>query len=1296
MDLYSADSKRIQTLITEWLAHPEQELEATFGAGGVVDATTFLNITQRLRAKGYEALPQDDRLSIITPNNIRLSLQGLGVLQNYCRDDILEGKPYSAMIKDRTSSDSNLDLGEYDMRIKSRREINLAPEDPRVREIIQNWNNAKKAFRLLRRWTFKGNGMRIDMSIVRSSPKDNRGEFRWARKFTEVNLFKQPPVYEVEVELLREDATSTAAGATKCFIRGIGEILRAIQKNTLLIRKSIRAKVITQYTAMNGSDRFRGVAPITLERANMVDEIDSGVPNIRKGYNVTDKADGLRCLGFCNDKGEFFMIDMGMNVYRTGLRNKKCANSLLDGEWVTKDKDKMAINHYLLFDIYRAPGGEDVSQLPFAIPGKEEEKSRWMALRSWISAWSAEDNLEVVAKELTEAVKLQIAMKTFLFADGTDPLAIFVASARILDTRRIYSTDGVILTPNDMALPSKSGETFYEQFKWKPSSDNTIDFLVNFEKDVSMPTLDKVVTGIQPISGESLRYKTLRLYVGSIKDSAYDDPRSTILNMLPLPDQRNRGKPPVYKPSLFNPADHADTMANTSYCKVTLDVDSGQELIITEHTHEPIQDRSIIEMRYDPLQEPGWRWIPIRIRHDKTERLMRGQIARTLNSEKVANSVWNSIHDPITESMIRTGSEDPTEEEMKLFRRAEEGDISRVYYERKAQAEDLGIVRGMRDFHNRYIKGDILYTTALKTSGKSIIDYACGRAGDLNKWRFGKASFVLGVDVAGDNILDAAGGAYRRYLNTIITVGKERVPSMIFAIGNSSKSLVNGKAGATPEESNILRSIFGRSESDEPVPKLIEAVSAGTLRAGADVGACMFALHYFFESTDSLNGFIQNLADTIKTGGYFIGCCFDGQRVFNMLREIDTGKSKIGKEGDVPIWSIRKSYDNEELTDDDTSVGMAVDVEFISIGTTHREYLVPFDYLKKRMSAIGFELLTADESKSAGLHSSTNLFSESYAMAEKAGHKYIMTETVKEFSFLNRWFIFKRRAMTEIAAEELEKEDNTTQSIVERDGTDADIMENITNTVTDADADADAGAGKEIPATTSRLPSADAVFKPVEILHIGPAVALKRMLQITNRGSEGAGRWLALNAPFPINDTEGGVIYPSVEHYMAGMKVKHAGRNPVLANTLFSSDGKIHQGFEDKRKLTLSVGTSKDPIDYEKFTAYYDLLTEESNAIKAALTPKTLQSIYKVKIDDALWTTMQETLLRDALAQRWSRDTRFIKYVTAAREAGKYLLYYLGPSGAGGWSGGVRKMTGKIDGENKVGRIIMELAGFKF
>jgi hypothetical protein len=51
--------------------------------------------------------------------------------------------------------------------------------------------------------------------------------------------------------------------------------------------------------------------------------------------------------------------------------------------------------------------------------------------------------------------------------------------------------------------------------------------------------------------------------------------------------------------------------------------------------------------------------------------------------------------------------------------------------------------------------------------------------------------------------------------------------------------------------------------------------------------------------------------------------------------------------------------------------------------------------------------------------------------------------------------------------------------------------------------------------------------------------------------------------------------------------------------------------------------------------------------------------------------------------------------VEAARELGKYLLYTTKPAAASEL-GGIRDATGKIDGENKVGRMIMELAGFKF
>jgi SAM-dependent methyltransferase len=1306
MDLYAAESKKIQSLIQDWISHPEQELEATFGAGGAVDATTFLNIAQRLRAKGYEPLPQDDRLSIITPNQIRLSLQGLGVLQGYCRDNILKGKPYTAMIKDRTSKDSNVDLEEYECRIKSRREINLSPDDPRIREMLDNWGILKKAYRLIRRWTFKGNGMRIDMSIVRSSPKDNRGEFRWSRAFQEFNIFRQAPIYEVEVELLHEDATNTPESATKCLIRGIGEILRAIQKNTLLIRKSIKEKVFAGYAALNGSDRFRGVAPITIERANMIATIDPKIPNIRTGYNVTDKADGLRCLGYCDSKGELFLIDMGMNIYRTGLRNNTCADSLLDGEWVTKNKDGKAINHFLLFDIYRAAGKNDVSQFPFT---GDDGETRWEHLRTWIGAWTAEGKTEVIAKGVTDAVKLQVAMKTFLIAKGDEPKTIFTACNRILDTLHIYNTDGLILSPNAMPLPAQSGATFYEQFKWKPALDNTIDFLVNFEKDAEIPTLDKVTNGIQPSSGETLRFKTLRLYVGSVKDTAFDDPRATILNKLPLPDPRRvQGKAAVYKPVLFNPADYPDTMSNTCYRPTVIDTESGEDMITTEHGEEPIQDRSIVEMRYDPLQEPGWRWIPIRIRHDKTERLLRGQIARTLNSEKVANSVWNSIHDPITESMIRTGSEEPTEAEVRAIRKAGESDVGKVYYDRTAQKEDLLIVRGMRDFHNRYIKGDLLYDCVLQAGGKggkTIVDLACGKAGDLQKWRNGKAAFVLGVDTAGDNIRDANNGAYRRYLDTLSRFGPSAVPPMVFVIGNSSKLLINGEAGATPEERDILRSVFARQAAEGPVPKLISTESAGSLKNGADVAVCMFALHYFFENIDVLNGFIQNLSDCVKPGGYFMGCCFDGLRVFNMLQTIETGRSKVGMEGDVPIWSIRKEYAKDELTDDDASVGMAIDVEFISIGTEHREYLVSFEYLKRRLRAIGFEIMTVEESRAIGLKNSTNLFEESYATAAASGKKYAMTAAVKEFSFLNRWFVFKRRAMTEIKGEEevgeatraLAMAERTAAtdaevaersiSIAPREGADAEVMDEVAEKL---DADKGVVIAEKVVAekavATFRLPPPDATFNPAEIFLFGTGVAAQDTLKIKDTG---AGRWLAPTALFPIRDPEEiGIEYPSVSHFMAGMTIKHGGKNPAVAMALFSNaPGSIHSRFEDIRRLKAGKGGKLSDADY------YEVLKDEIAAVMKALMPKELAP-YRVTVDKALWSGKRDDMLREALKQRWDRDARFHKIVEAARDKKKYLLYYVGTAAGGELSGVRRTADGRIDGENKMGRFIMEIAGF--
>ena len=1033
MDLTGEQSRQIIKFVQDWSVDDRLELETTFGVRGVVDSNTFLQIAQRLRTKGYKEIPQEDKLNIITPNNIRFTLQGLGVLQDYCNDDTIANKLFSVMFKDRAFPDSNIDIHEYNIRFKMRREEELSRDDPRIQELLKTWKVQRKAFRLIRRWSFEGKGIRMDLSMVRQTVNvPGKGEYEWSSSFLERSVLNEVPRYEVEVELLHNTPfTDTPEKALKSLISGVGEVQRAIQKNTLLIRNSVKKTVLDEYKSITHSDRFRGVGPVTLQINNMTADVQEDIPNIRTSYNVTDKADGLRSMAIVTESGELFLIDQSMNVYRTGLQNKKCSKSIVDGEWVTLTKDGKAINHYLIFDIYYSIDGAPSFQLPFATfkdgALDHTEPTRFNLMNQWYSLWN--DDPKVIAKGITETNRLILALKQFFFASPGD--AIFKRGAStILDTSRIYYTDGLILTSNSDPIPEKPGVRFESQFKWKPSKDNTVDFLISFEQDALLRDKDKIATTIHPSDGQTVQYKIMRLYVGGVKSHDEDDPRTTILSGQPIVRDKDRDREPKetvprYRPVLFHPLDFPDTMANTCNVVITTNPETLEEYVTTEDSNEPITSKCIVEMRYDPSREPGWRWIPSRIRHDKTERLLRAlssgkniKYSGMMNDEAVANSVWNSIHDPVTETMIRTGNEEPTEDEIKPILPIIESDVTKKYYERKAPKQNMAIIKGLQDFHNKYIKNDILLSKPLRTlKGKNakLLDLACGKAGDLYKWMFNQARYVIGVDIAGENITNPIDGAYKRYFETVKRMGMGRVGKMVFAIGNSSKSLVDGAAGANSEERDILRTIFGQVPPEGPVPPFIQKDFTGILRNGADVTACMFAIHYFFENKTILDGFLKNLSDTVKQGGYFVGCCFDGNKVFNLLRSVKKGHSKIGIDSDVPIWTITKDYDAEELTNDDQSIGLGIDVEFISIGSTHKEYLVPFELLKDKLSEIGFRLLNQEELQQMNLQFSTNTFDVSYAMAERempAGskNKFTMSESVKEFSFLNRWFIFKRQA----------------------------------------------------------------------------------------------------------------------------------------------------------------------------------------------------------------------------------------------------------------------------------------------
>ena len=1284
MDIRKPEHEQLQRMLKEWIEHPSQELEATFGSGGQVNSTTFAAIGKRLKNRGYTSVIQEDKLNIITPKNVRISLTGLGVVQQYCRDDRLAGKEFSAMIKDKTGAAATLDLEDYNVRIKMRNEREIGQIDADVRELLDQWTVQQKAFRLLRRWTFRGDGIRFDLSMVKQSQRNSRGEYRWVSKFGQHDIAKELPVYEVEVELEHTEG-DTVDAAMKRLIKGIGEILRGIQKSPLLIRESTKRQVISAYQSLVKTDRFRGAATSTLELKHMISLAEPGVPNIRQGYNVTDKADGLRTMGFVNESGTFYMIDQSLNVYETGLQVEACAKSLVDGEWITKNTAHESIHQYLIFDIYYAPGGRDVHAQPF-YAAAAGASMRYNEMRTWEKLWNTAPGPKEVVKGLTPKTKLMISLKRFRFGVPGD-LSIFQAAAATLDTPRIYETDGLIFSKNDSPIPDTPQGLYDTQFKWKPPQDNTIDFMVVTQK-IAGTIIDEIHDGFHPTSGKNIRYKVLRLHVGSRDDPSKTGakPREIVLQNLPLQPPKGTKGANVYRPVLFQPEEFPDDMANTCYVEVITDMETGDEYAICEGSKEPITDKSIVEISYDVSRPPGWRWVPKLVRADKTERLQRGELGRTLNSNPVAQSTWKSIHEPVSKSMIRSGAEEPSKEEITAVSAIEQerAAISQRYADRTAPKEDIARVGPLRDFHNKYIKETILYSSVMKKPNMALIDIGMGLAQDIQKWRRVSAGAVLGIDIAGDSINNPNHGAYQRLWSTMLRNGRQNVLPMAFVVGDASKNMASGEAGIGPEDKIILQSVLGRARPTGVVPPYIESQMASRFKTRADVISCMFATHYFFASKGTFDGFLTNIAENLKIGGYFIGCCFDGEKTFEFLKGRDT---RVGEEDGTVLWKITKRYDNDEIPGGDEGFGMPIDVEFISIGLPHREYLVPFSLLTQKLSSIGCEPCSADELKELGLPASSATFNDSHAVAAKAGRKFPMTPAVSQFSFLNRWFVFRRK--NDMGMESTEPANSNGLRATIAINNEAKATENAlqNNYVEPSTATSATAAATAATAATTGANKGKRQYAPSEVLQFYQESPLIDRLKIADKL---ALRWISPGSPFPISDpATPAETYPSIEHFLAAMRYKVATDKPGLAQALFGPTGTIHQKYLRLRDAEKGVGAGAKPLTDDRDA---ELTVEEMKEVHNEMR---LAGIKKraAKFDEAKWSEVKDGLLKEAVRQRYTKDARFRAILEAAKQQGKTLLFYTGS--ASSEYGGKQTKEKYLEGENKLGKAMMLAAGFE-
>ena len=171
----------------------------------------------------------------------------------------------------------------------------------------------------------------------------------------------------------------------------------------------------------------------------------------------------------------------------------------------------------------------------------------------------------------------------------------------------------------------------------------------------------------------------------------------------------------------------------------------------------------------------------------------------------------------------------------------------------------------LRNFHN-HIKYEIIHEACNTLSNGndgddgddievSLLDIGVGRGGDMLKWHKNNIKNVIGIDINKSYIVEAI----NRYQNHKLISKKNYKFYYAFE--------------------NMIFQDFLKTRNI-PVESEFHLIS------------CMFALHYFWKSKDTLCNIICQISNSLKPGGFFIGTCPDGDKIHDKLLQSDNSQFK--------------------------------------------------------------------------------------------------------------------------------------------------------------------------------------------------------------------------------------------------------------------------------------------------------------------------------------------------------------------------------------------------------------------
>lgn len=746
------------------------------------------------------------------------------------------------------------------------------------------------------------------------------------------------PNYELELECFIKNKKINLPDVLNKIIERYVLLLKVVQQSNYPITLTTSDNVLKSYRTLMSvtekSKRLDGRQPVSIEVQHATDILPSN-------YAVTDKADGDRYFTIILGR-VVYLISQYMNVKDTGIRlkNSDHNNTIFDCEYVYASK----FNKYMImvFDCLFSDG-EDIRKNPLLLErlGAAQKiindclilpNNRGYTLPKFTERNTIENYEKFYTRELTEYHKnflhdLEqlghyplIRVKFFIPVFGLSHNEIFKYSTIIWNKymydniKYPYLLDGLIYQPLIQPYITKTKDSKFADYKWKPPEKNTIDFYIEFEKDPKTGKLYTVYDNTDQKYGINKPYRICNLYNGR----EIMDPSHSTHKEIPVQFGENG--------------------------VVNLFIENGQ---IRDRNGDIIQDNTVVEFYYNTnvQLDDKCRWTPLRTRYDKTEMVNKYKV-RYGNSLDVAQRIWHSIQIPVKFSDISTLANDAVYHKHLNAMRAKVLDESiKIHVKEGAYYQiETRLAKPMRDFHN-WVKSMLIFTycgseyssmSQTDDIKKYVLDVGCGRGGDIQKFYRAKIDSAVCLDPDYET-LHSIKGAINQYKKA--KRNYDAFPSMSIICADFTSTLdVNGQQNVIQDNSPVNLGM---------IAKFFPNTGMKTF----DVINCQFAFHYFLANETAWKNVCFNINKCLKPGGYLILTTFDADRVIEMLA--DNNKYSIYYNNEKGEKKVLMDIIKKFSDDRDRGVGMAIDVynSLISLeGTYITEYLVDKRFLIQELS----------------------------------------------------------------------------------------------------------------------------------------------------------------------------------------------------------------------------------------------------------------------------------------------------------------------------------------------------------